>query len=43
MRIRVQYGTAHERVMPQTLSRIDTVPENSYSPRLIVLVQARGK
>ena len=43
MRIRVQHKVAYERVMPQSLSRIDPVPESPFSPRLIVLDQAKGK
>ncbi len=43
MRIRVQRKIAYERVMPQSLTRIDPVPESSFSPRLIVLDQAKGK
>ncbi len=43
MRIRVQRKIAYERVMPQSLSRIDPVAESPFSPRLIVLDQAKGK
>ncbi len=43
MRLRVQRKIAYERVMPQSLSRIDPVAESPYSPRLVVLDQARGR
>jgi suppressor of ftsI/bilirubin oxidase len=43
LRIRVERKTAYDRPVPQTLSNLGAVPESSYSPRLIVLDQARGK
>jgi suppressor of ftsI/bilirubin oxidase len=43
MRIRVQRRVRYERAIPQTLSSLGAVPESTFSPRLVVLDQARGK
>jgi blue copper oxidase len=43
LKILVQRKLAYDRVVPQELSRIAPPAESSYSPRLIVLDQARGK
>ncbi len=43
MRIRVQRRVRYEPVVPQILSSLGAVPESNFSPRLIVLDQARGK
>lgn len=41
LRIIVQRKVAYERTVPQTLSRIGPPPDSNYSPRLIVLDQAK--
>ena len=43
LRIRVERKIAYDRSVPQVLSSIDPPVESPYSPRLIVLDQARGK
>ena len=43
LRIRVHHKVGYDRPLPQTLSRLDPVAESPYSPRLIVLDQARGR
>lgn len=43
MRIQVHRRIRYDGVLPQSLSRIDPLPESPYSPRLIVLDQAQGK
>ncbi|HET9403269.1 MAG TPA: multicopper oxidase domain-containing protein [Burkholderiales bacterium] len=43
LRIRVQRRMRYDRAIPATLSRIDAIQESPYSPRLIVLDQARGR
>ena len=43
MRIQVHRRVAYDRAIPETLSHPGPVPESTYSPRLVVLDQARGK
>jgi blue copper oxidase len=43
LRIRIRDRMPYERSVPAILSRIDALPESSFSPRLIVLDQAGGK
>lgn len=43
LRIRVRDRVRYERAVPQALSVLGAPPETTYSPRLIVLDQARGR
>jgi suppressor of ftsI/bilirubin oxidase len=43
LRIQIHRKVAYDRALPPTLSRIEPVPESTFSPRLIVLDQARGR
>ena len=43
MRIKVHRRVVYDRAIPQTLSNPGPVPESTYSPRLVVLDQAREK
>jgi blue copper oxidase len=43
LRIRVRRKVAYDSSVPQSLSRLSPVAESPYSPRLIVLDQARGQ
>ncbi|MBI3043845.1 MAG: multicopper oxidase domain-containing protein [Betaproteobacteria bacterium] len=43
LRIRVRSKTPYDRTTPQVLSRLEAVPDSTFSPRLVVLDQANGK
>jgi suppressor of ftsI/bilirubin oxidase len=43
LRIRVRDRVRYDRTVPATLSSLGAIPETTYSPRLIVLDQARGR
>lgn len=43
LRIRVRDKVRYDRVVPQSLSRLGPAPESSFSPRLVVLDQAKGR
>ena len=43
LKIRVNSRVTYDRSLPQTLSVISPVPETTYSPRLIVLDQSKGR
>jgi len=43
MRIQVHRRVAYDRAIPQSLSNPGPVPESTFSPRLVVLDQARGR
>jgi len=43
LRIRVRDRVRYEKSVPQSLSALGPMPETTYSPRLIVLDQARGR
>jgi len=43
LRIRVRNKVTYDRAIPASLARIDAPAESPYSPRLIVLDQARGR
>ncbi|OGA25984.1 MAG: hypothetical protein A3I02_11105 [Betaproteobacteria bacterium RIFCSPLOWO2_02_FULL_67_26] len=43
LRIQVHRKVPYDRPLPQSLSRIEAAPESAFSPRLIVLDQAKGR